>query len=353
MPRQLYVFAHQLLPHTMLRDALMWWAVPDDQRQEMLRKTWDIAGEGLAPGDRADGSTLQLRQVAAAPDLEALVVTLPPPEAPTECFAVALVRLGRGMPRYFTAERKADPPGSPPRAYWGEWYMNGDTTMHLRGADLPEPSAEALLAVAAAECRENPDAYVKRQIALEGLSTRAPGASPPRGGAPAKAGSKSLRIAIAVALVLLVLVGGYLFYDENRGARLITDEVASVPIQPGQPFSVQFKWEGSGFAFNNVWLVVEDGKRSGGEFKARSKVMCSTSTSPRENDVALDRYDAQRVETRSGDAFSAWFFLTNEYKRGSSGTITCAGTVTPARGTWTRARVVVTQRQRPSEYLRP
>jgi len=55
--------------------------------------------------------------------------------------------------------------------------------------------------------------------------------------------------------------------------------------------------------------------------------------------------------SKGGDAFSAFIYLDDEYSRSSSVAIECSGTIEPVSGRWTKARVVVTQRQRPSDFF--
>lgn len=148
-------------------------------------------------------------------------------------------------------------------------------------------------------------------------------------------------------------VGGFILYEEElRGLHVPDTEVATVPVQPGQPFTIEFTWDGTGYAFNNVWLVVEDGKKSGGEFLIKSDVHCREGgTIDRTKELRLTSYGVHDVEEKGGDSFSAWFYLEDEYTHGSAYKIRCGGTVTPIKGTWTKAHIGVTQRQRPGDFI--
>src|SRR5689334_20345981 len=74
------------------------------------------------------------------------------------------------------------------------------------------------------------------------------------------------------ALLGLVLAGnGCMIYyeEEGRGIHVPEPEAASVPVFADTPFAITFKWDGLNYAFNNLWLVVDDGATSGGAFEVR------------------------------------------------------------------------------------
>jgi hypothetical protein len=338
---QHYRFCHQVLTDAVLQSPDRWWAAAAAQGVAMVHQAWATAGQGLGPDDLVDGSALQIGPLMHVPGVEAVVITPPPPQAPAECYFIALVRVPGGSPRYFVAERGVDADGGVPRAFWAEWrYAPGGGIMRIRGQDLPQISPEALVAAAAEECRGAPAAPF----------VPSPGGAP----APAKKNRAGLFVGCGcLSLVgLVVLVGGWLFYQEEiRGFDIPTSEVESVSVEPGKPFILRFKWEGTGYAFNNVFLAVEDGKKRGGDFKVKGTLHCSRSGSPRTFEAALSGRKVHRLESKGGDAFSAWLFIGDEYSRSSSATIECTGTVQPVSGQWTKARAVVTQRQRPSDFF--
>lgn len=324
-----------------LRDPAGWWAAAATHGNAMLQQAWAAAGEGLGPEDRADGSSLKIAPMWPAPGIEALLITLPPPQAPTECHFIALVRGAGQPPRYFVAERGIDGEGGVQRAYWAEWRLSSGGIMRIRGADLPAISAEAFIAAAAQECSAPP---------------AGPGAAPWPGSprpAPLKKSRAGLFIgAGCLSLFLLVAsVGGYLLYqEEGRGLHVPDDEVASEIVTPDEPFKLQFKWDGTGYAFNNIWLVVDEGTTSGGRFAVRGTLSCSGGGRSKEIAADLTGYAAHDVVMK-GDAFSAWLYVHDEYHRSSSRTVECSGVLAPTTGQWTKARVVVTQRQRPSDWF--
>jgi hypothetical protein len=145
--------------------------------------------------------------------------------------------------------------------------------------------------------------------------------------------------------------GCMLYYEEEgRGIHVPEPEVASVRALPDKPFAITYRWDGIGYAFNNVWLVVDEGATRGGTFEIRGTVQCSSGT-PRTITTGLSGPDVHEREDRAGGGFSAWIYLEDEYRRSSSTPITCSGVLHPQSGLWTSARIVVTQRQRPSDFL--
>lgn len=169
-----------------------------------------------------------------------------------------------------------------------------------------------------------------------------------------KKSNKVLKIVGCGCLSLVALVmgcGGFLLYqEEGKGLHVPDSEVASVPITPNQPFEIQFKWEGTGWVFNNIWLVVEDGKKSGGSFEIKAEVTCRT-TREENVEVTLPGWRVHNLENVGADGFKAWIYLADEYERSSSRPIACKGMLTPVRGTFTKGKIVVTQRQRPSDFF--
>ncbi len=155
-----------------------------------------------------------------------------------------------------------------------------------------------------------------------------------------------------LGLFLFVLsVGGFLLYfEEGKGIHVPDSEVSSVPVLPGEPFTIDFVWDGTSWAFNNVWLVIEDGEKSGGAFEIESRVTCDRTNREAEEKIKVPSAEVMRLEDR-GSSFSAWIYLTDEYERSSPRKVTCTGTVTPTKGTWTKAHIAVTQRQRPSDFF--
>ena len=384
MRQQHYKFAHSVLPNLVLSLPSAFW----DQFEQLgglaIRRPWEETAVGLGPADRVEGTPhLQLVQLAGG--ARAYLITMPPPEDAAECHFIALVRLGNEEPRYFVCERGVDQ-GAGPRAYWAEWKEppgGGGALMRVRGADLPAITPEAFLAAAVEEIRGSAGSGAPAPGPMGGpgamgpfgapMGAPAPGqwgpgpmgapgpgqwgpGGPPMGPIPGPAKKKS-KVPLflgcgCLGLFLFVLtVGGTLLYfEEGKGLHVPDTEVATVPVTPGSPYSIDFVWDGTGYAFNNVWLVIEDGQKSGGRFEVKTTMTCSRGGREEAKTISVPSWDAKDVEDK-GSSFSAWLYLGDEYERSSSRKITCSGTVTPTVGTWTRAHIAVTQRQRPADFF--
>ncbi len=325
----------------------------------MVRDAWNAAGAGLGPQDCADGSSLAITPMSPAPGVDAVVITLPFPMAPTECYFVAVVRVGGNAPRYFVSERGMDADGGAPRAYWAEWKQSpGGGVMRIRGADLPAISPEALVSAAITEISSSPPQNVPYQGPPGGAQWQGgPSAAQwPAGAAPAPKKKSRLPLFLGCGCLSMFLfvasIGGFILYQEElRGLHIPDTEVTSVVVEPDKPFKVQFTWTGTGYAFNNIWLVVDDGSTSAGSFAVEGKLACGRSSRAQDIKATLPGYAAHDVVQKGGDAFSGWVYLGDEYQRSSPRPIECGGVIKPVTGTWTKGRIVVTQRQRPSDWF--
>lgn len=347
MRQQYYRFAHQVVMHAVLRDPETWWTTARTRGVSMLQQAWVTAGQDLPVQDMTAASRLEIESITDVPGVEALVITLPPPNAPSECYYIALVRAPGQAPRYFLAERGVDAAGGTPRAFRAEWRQApGGGIMRIRGEDLPEIRPRALVIAAAEECVDTPAATATPAATPTAPVTPTSTATPTP--EPAKRGL--VRRLVAPLIVLAVLAGGGAIYylEEVREVRVPGPVVASVPVEPGKPFTIPFRWEGTGYAFNNVWLVVDEGTRSAGNFTISSTLRCHDGGMADERTLGLSDHGVHNVS--GGDAFSAWLFIGDEYTS-SSGPLQCTGVIEVPAGGWTRARIVVTQRQRPSDFL--
>lgn len=359
MRQQHYRFAHQVLMNAVLRDPYTWFSNAATHGGAMLRDAWMAAAEGLGPQDCADGSSLALMPMSPAPGVDAIVITLPAPMAPTECYFIALIRVGANAPRYFVAERGVEDPGGALRAYWAEWKQSPMGLMRIRGADLPAITPEAFVAAAVAEASGG---------AQNAPGQGPPGAAPwpgPQGGnpwppankPPEKKNNRALMFAGCGCLSLLLFVfgtGGFILYQEElRGLHIPDTEVTSVVVEPDKPFKLQFTWDGTGYAFNNIWLVVDEGTTSAGSFSVKGTLACGRGSKPRPRDITANvpGYAGKNFERKGADGFSAWVYLGDEYERSSPRPIECAGVFKSVSGNWTKGRIAVTQRQRPSDWI--
>jgi hypothetical protein len=350
--------------NAVLRDPFAWFNGAATHGTAMLRDAWNAAGAGLGPQDCADGSSLAIAPMSPAPGVEAIVITLPSPIAPTECYFITIVRVGANAPRYFVAERGVDGEGGAPRAYWAEWKQTPGGVMRIRGADLPAITPEAFVNAAVAESSSAPQNAPYQGPPPAGAPWQGgqggqggQGAAPwPQNAAPAPKQKSRLPLFVGCGCLSIFLfvagVGGFILYQEElRGLHVPDTEVTSVVVEPDKPFKVQFTWTGTGYAFNNIWLVVDEGTTSGGSFEVNGKLACSRGSRAQDIDANLPGYAAHDVVKKGGDAFSGWLYLGDEYARSSSRTIECGGVIKPVTGTWTKGRIVVTQRQRPSDWF--
>ena len=411
MRKQHYRFAHTVLMTNVLLDPEAFWSRLESLGDAALLPSWQESADGLGPDDLVQG-TPSVQPMSPAPDARALVITMPAPQSMTECYWVALVRVGQSPPRYFVAERGADTEAGGVRAYWAEWKRApGGGVMRVRGEDLPSITPDALLAAAMSECRFIPPGAPGAMPGppmggpgmpgmpgmggpgmpgmpgpgmpgpgMPGPYGQAPYGGPPNGpypqqgmgpggynyppgqggfGAPMGGFSPPKKSNAARygcfgclgVFVFLVLVGGLLLYlEEGKGLHPPDTEVANVPVRPGVPFKVEFVWNDWGYAFNNIFLVVEDGQKDGGSFEVKSTVSCDGSSYEEKKTISVPGYEVKKLDDK-GSSFSAWIYLADHYQHSSSRTVTCTGTVTPTKGTWTKAHIGVTQRQRPSDFF--
>ncbi|MFO0589424.1 MAG: hypothetical protein U0441_17940 [Polyangiaceae bacterium] len=403
MRKQHYRFAHTVLMTNVLLDPEAFWSRLESLGDAALLPSWQESADGLGPEDLVQG-TPTVQPMSPAPDARALVITMPAPQSMTECYWVALVRVGQSPPRYFVAERGADAEGGRVRAYWAEWKRApGGGVMRVRGDDLPAITPEALLSVAVSECQfvppgaappggmpgpgmapmPGPGMYGPGPgmpgPGMPGPYGQAPYGGPPNGPYPqqgmppgnyppgqwgpggARMGgfsppkkSNAAKYGCFGCLgffVFVLLVGGILLYlEEGKGLHPPDTEVANVPVRPGVPFKVEFVWNDWGYAFNNIFLVIEDGQKDGGQFEVQSTVSCEGRGYEEKKTISVPGYDVKKLDDK-GSSFSAWIYLADHYKHGSPHTVTCTGTVTPTKGSWTKAHIGVTQRQRPSDFF--
>lgn len=155
---------------------------------------------------------------------------------------------------------------------------------------------------------------------------------------------------LTLFLLVVSFAGCMLYYEEGKGIHVPDSEVATTPVSPGSPYAVQFVWDGTSWAFNNVWLVIDEGQKSGGSFEVEVTMKCDRGGREEKKTVKVPSYDVKQLDDK-GTSFSAWIYLGDEYERASSRPITCIGTVNPTKGTWTKAHIAVTQRQRPSDFF--
>ncbi len=352
MRQQFYRFAHQRLAAEVHKDPQGWWRRLSSEGAAPLERVWNEAGQGLGAADKGNFAGFEVRPISSVPGVDAIAVMMPAPKAPAECHAVALARKAgsTGPIRYFVLEKGSDDDGGAPRAFWAEWRSApGGVTMRVRGQDVSPITVEAMLADIASELEIDVSGGPDWSV----LGGAPPGPPPPR--ASGGKGGKIFKVGCAALTLMMVALcgfGGYLAWlEEGRSWNEPGDEVAATAVKPGKPFKFEFVWDGTNYAFNELWLVV-DGKEVDGKFLAAGKIGCARSGDPEERDFAksLTDYEAARLE-RDGERFSVWLKIGDEYDRASPQPFTCRGVVEAKEGKIKKARIIVTRRQRPSDFL--
>jgi hypothetical protein len=180
----------------------------------------------------------------------------------------------------------------------------------------------------------------------------APAAPPPK---KSKAKGCILAGCGGCLLVLLVMcgIGGYgLYLEEGYSYSDIGEEVQSIPIMAGVPFTMTHTWDGMGYAHHDFWLEVT-GAADMGRFEITGQMGCDKYGEPymREVVAGLDDYRVQRRVDNPDGTFTAWIAVFDEYDRSSSLPITCSGMLNPSAGTMSTGRLVLTRKQRPSDMF--
>lgn len=149
--RQLYLIAHVTLRTDVHRQPeAVWAALTGPSGADFLAMQWQNAAEG-GPSGVPHG--LGVEGVFARAGWEILVIRMPPPEAPTEAFYVALARRPAqpAAVGYFVLERGSE------GCFCSEWRADGS---RIRQDNLPAPTVDALLARLEQElAQRGPDAF--------------------------------------------------------------------------------------------------------------------------------------------------------------------------------------------------
>ena len=137
--------------------------------------------------------------------------------------------------------------------------------------------------------------------------------------------------------------GGYLAYlEEGVSYSDPGDEVLSVPFVPGQPVEFSYEWDGTGYATHRVYVDVGAAAAAGLRVTGDFGCMEYGSLDPRMiNEEYYGSYGGENP---------GWIRIFDGYTHTRSSPIACRGTLLvspPMPGT----RLVVTRRQRPSDWL--
>jgi hypothetical protein len=134
-----YGFAHRELPAAAFRIGPAFITGVRDGRIA-LAKAWRLYGEQLPEAERlpADGLAAEVQTVGPH---QVAVVTLPPPEGPTEAHFVAVAMAGDL--RFFTLEAARSPIGGEWYTVLGEWTSNHS---HVNRGAGPQADKDAFVA---------------------------------------------------------------------------------------------------------------------------------------------------------------------------------------------------------------
>ena len=139
--------------------------------------------------------------------------------------------------------------------------------------------------------------------------------------------------------------GGYLAYlEEGVSYSAPGEEWKSYPITPGQPIAIQETWSGTGYADIRVYVDVGEGAPPGTTVEGIFD--CSEYGDPTPQSVYLtnDRFSGSDVPEGWIHMSDIWLYVRD------GGSFTCAGSLTIAPPA-PNARLVLTERQRPSDWL--
>lgn len=332
MRAQHYRFAHQVLTGEALDVRAALWQRLRTDPAGTLQGLWARAGEGLPEADRLEAPALEAIPLPMNAGREALLVSLPPPQAATECHHVALVREGGSRLRYFCMEKGLDGPDGSERTCWSEWRRAPDgSLLRVRGADLASASASAFLQALEPE--------------LERPQEAAP--APPAQASPAA--PRRFLLALAILFALFAAGGAAFYLEEVRPRHVPRTPVAVVPVVPGQPFVVELSWSGVGYAFTDVWLVVEDAEPGPEDLRLSGTLDCGR-PQPTAFDLVPTSRGIHRLE-RGPHRVAFWAHLDDEYLRRGAAPVRCTGSLSVVSGRLLRARIAVTQVQRPSDFF--
>ncbi|MGC4122803.1 MAG: hypothetical protein QM765_51170 [Myxococcales bacterium] len=344
MRQQHYRFAHEVLRDAVLANPELWWNRLHSAASASLAGLWEQAGEGLPATELVEAPALDAMPMPLTGG-EALLVALPRPTSPTECHYAALIRPGgQKRIRYFVMELGLPSPESGERAYWAEWRIApGGGVMRVRGADLPCIGASAFLQAI--------EGKLANLFADEPGPTVVASNKAAPAAQPARSSGSSKKLALLIVFGAVLLGGGWLLYlEEFRGIHVPTEAVAAVPFEPDRPFGLTFIWNGTGYAFNNVWLVIEEGEPGPEGIVIQGKVRFGTSTYEHPVKAVFPGRGAHRVQSEGGKV-SGWLYLADEYRYHSSSPVLCNGSLSVVSGKIQRARIVVSQAQRPADWI--
>lgn len=173
-----------------------------------------------------------------------------------------------------------------------------------------------------------------------------PGQAQPGQAQPKKSKKGCILAGCGGCLVVMLGIcgfGGYLAYlEEGVSYSHPGEEITSVPLVPGQPADLVFTWDGTGYATHRVYVDLGPGAQVGTMVTGEFGCMDYGSMSSRPVDA--------EYYLPFGDEPEGWVRVYDGYDRSSPSAVPCHGTLNisqPVVG----ARLVLTRRQRPSDWL--
>lgn len=158
LPRaQHHMFAHRIIPQVFFGGPARFFELLARDGDAFLRFYWDRIGERVASDrDRVAGGAPhgEIRDLPGG--FRAALITLPPPEYPTEAYFIAAVFRpgldGNALARYYTLELGLSVFDSSVYTVLGGWLPGGYVAM----GEGPAPELEAFAAVVQAHLSEEP-----------------------------------------------------------------------------------------------------------------------------------------------------------------------------------------------------
>lgn len=146
----------------------------------------------------------------------------------------------------------------------------------------------------------------------------------------------------------LAAAGGYVAYLDNRSPYTPGDEISRTPFTAGTPFEVTAAFDGSGYAFVQLWAEVELAGAAP-EPEIFGEVTCERGATARPRYVIWDQNARVFDLERTGDRVTAKILVDDEYMRGGERPQRCSVGLGVENATLVRGELVVRTYQRPSD----
>ncbi len=146
-------------------------------------------------------------------------------------------------------------------------------------------------------------------------------------------------------------LGGYVAYLDNRSTYTPGDEVSRGPLAMDAPQNVTVSFDGSGFAFAQIWAEIE-GEQAGTDVMMTGDVTCAQTGMALPESVDVMVWDQNmRVANyqHAGSHVVASVMVHDEYMRSGAPPRSCVVTLHVTGATITRSELVLRTYQRPSD----